>query len=715
MKTALSLSALALLLAAPTATAAPSWFAASIPDRNLAASNLVLSNNGGNPFVHGVASGDPSTEGFVAWTRVSGAEEGNDVPLTLHVWEAQDVQGDAEPEITDTLLSITVAATSVNHHTAKVEVASELIAPGKHYWYRFCLEGDSTTCSRFGRAKTLPVGDVAKASFGVVSCSSLTSGFFHSYNDLAQREDLDGIYHLGDYLYENAGSAILTPSRAHVPANEIVTLADYRGRHGNYRLDKDLQDAAAIHTWITTWDDHETINNSWDPDAEGADGGAASHQDGECTEDGLLGCWENRKGAAAKAYFEYMPISNKNVGVGITGTDWGNFNDPQLWRSFRYGNLAEIVVFDTRVGGRDEQSGANDADASEDLDIDVCSSDYRHFVSDEQETFIIDEFLKAEAEGVTWKVAAQQIMMSTIYTAPGQHFNADAWEGYRYARGRFWDVIQGNDVCRLDGSSTNYDNPDGINNFIVWTGDIHASFANEMADEPLDFPNYNVLGAEFVVTGVTSIGLAGAGTLLNAVNPHMKFGDWTNKGYMVTTFTPDEVQNDFFSVGNPVQIELPQYVTCLAKTFTVNKEEKLTGGLNDMTLIRAPAGDIPFTVVPVCVHPDDPVREREVERHVMRQRLAGLDPNMTPEEALEQFPDLAREVGHVFANESEDLPVASAATSQTSTGSSAAPVHVWGAVAGVAVLAVGAGTVAAHRYRKNAEAYAAQVDEPSSV
>jgi len=102
----------------------------------------------------------------------------------------------------------------------------------------------------------------------------------------------------GDYYYEygvgvySSGSDI-DIGRRHVPENEIITLEDYRLRHGQYRSDPGLQGVTAKMPMIAIWDDHETSNDSWK-------GGAENHDDGE-------GSWDARKQAALRAYYEWMP------------------------------------------------------------------------------------------------------------------------------------------------------------------------------------------------------------------------------------------------------------------------------------------------------------------------------------------------------------------------------------------------------------------------
>ena len=183
-----------------------------------------------------------------------------------------------------------------------------------------------------GRTRTLPQGGVDAARLAVVSCSNLPYGLFNVYALIAQRTDLDCVLHLGDYIYEHAngtygdGTAL---GRVPTPDKEIVTLADYRQRHAQYKGDADLQEAHRQHPFICIWDDHEFTNNAWKD-------GAENHNPdlGE-------GDYALRKQAAIRAYFEWMPIRE---------VAWRP--EQRIYRQFRFGDLADLLMLDTRVHGR---------------------------------------------------------------------------------------------------------------------------------------------------------------------------------------------------------------------------------------------------------------------------------------------------------------------------------------------------------------------------
>ena len=69
--------------------------------------------------------------------------------------------------------------------------------------------------------------------------TSTFSGISTALNALmAQRNDLDAVIHVGDYIYEYGGpgsygmDSPVAGERAHDPPHECVSLADYRRRPG---------------------------------------------------------------------------------------------------------------------------------------------------------------------------------------------------------------------------------------------------------------------------------------------------------------------------------------------------------------------------------------------------------------------------------------------------------------------------------------------------
>ena len=238
-------------------------------------------------FTHGIASGDPLADRVILWTRVlPGSGNVNPVPCTWQV---------ATDETFDTIIASGEAVARADRdYTVKVDAAG--LAPGQSYCYRFVAHG---VASPMGCTRTLPVGAVNAFKMAVASCSNYPQGFFHAYRDIAESE-LDAVLHLGDYLYEYpVGEYVNSVAEERLgrkvePEHEILVLEDYRMRHGLYRTDPDLLAAHAAHPWITVWDDHEMMNDTWRA-------GAENHDQSE-------GDFFKRIQAARQAYHEWMPI-----------------------------------------------------------------------------------------------------------------------------------------------------------------------------------------------------------------------------------------------------------------------------------------------------------------------------------------------------------------------------------------------------------------------
>lgn len=192
-------------------------------------------------------------------------------------------------------------------HSVHVEV--EGLGPNTVYYYRFKTGPE---ISPVGRTKTLPpfAGDVAKLSFAFSSCQNWQNGYYTAYQHMA-KEELDLVFHLGDYIYEGGVSS--TAVRPH-NSPEIMTLEDYRNRYSLYRSDVHLQAAHAAFPWVVTMDDHEVENNY-----------AGLHPEQNQPVEPFI----QRRAAAYQAYYEHMPLRRSSLPYGP---------NMQLYRRLHYGN-----------------------------------------------------------------------------------------------------------------------------------------------------------------------------------------------------------------------------------------------------------------------------------------------------------------------------------------------------------------------------------------
>ena len=452
-------------------------------------------------FAHGVASGDPLEDRVILWTRVSGGRG----DIEVHWWVAND------PEMRTIIGRGSVVTNSARDFTVKVEASS--LRPGTTYYYQF---SGLDVPSPIGRTKTLPVGDIDSVRLAVVSCSNLPHGYFNVYRCLAQRPDLDAVLHLGDYLYEykngqdGDGTAL---NRVPMPDKEVVTLQDYRIRHAQYKADLDSQAMLRQHPLIAVWDDHESANDSWMDGAENHD-----PDQGE-------GDWLKRRTASVKAYYEWMPIRENRSAQQL-----------QIYRSFRFGDLVDLIMLDTRLTGRDEQ-------VDRDNNLAVQDSN-RSLLGDTQEAWLFGELEESMKNGTQWRVLGQQVFFGA--QAPRDEIrNSDKWDGYQGNRNRIFDFIEKHT----------------LENLVVLTGDIHSSWALDVPRDPWgaydSTTGLGSLAVEFVTPAVSSPSqfttrpeeADAAHQARMVASPHLKFVDQVHRGYFILDITPERAQADWYFVS----------------------------------------------------------------------------------------------------------------------------------------------------------------------
>ncbi len=481
-------------------------------------------------FEHGVASGDPLDDRVILWTRATPAL-GHTGDITVLCEIAED------PSFERIVLSEALSSNANRDYTVKFDAAGLLA--DRRYWYRF-KGADSS--SPVGRARTLPLPGqyTDRLRFAVCSCSSYPHGYFSVYRMMANRADLDFVMHLGDYIYEYGQDEYGDhPERLLDPAHEIVSLDDYRRRYALYRRDVDLQAAHATHSFVTVWDDHETTDNSYKD-------GANNHNEGE-------GDWFERKRLAIQAYFEWLPIRPPTA------------SQDSIYRAFRFGDLADFVMLDTRLEGREKQL---------DNPVDPARIEQRDLLGQTQKDWFKNQL--AVSQGI-WKFVGQQVMFAQLQIlelqrllpgVPTNDFspliavNMDQWDGYPTEREEILDFIE----------------EQGIQNTVILTGDIHTSWANEvykssaiLTSGVLDEP----LAVEFVTSSITSPGFPdGAAELVSAVlpvaNPHMKYTDLKNKGFILMDVTRERTQAEYYYAADISRADQSGVEMDKVKTLSVN-------------------------------------------------------------------------------------------------------------------------------------------------
>ena len=495
-------------------------------------------------FVHGVASGDPTATGILLWTRVAPRFE----TQTEVTWEVA-----ADPEFERILRKGATAALPARDYTVKVEV--EGLEPGRDYFYRFRALG---AVSQTGRTLTLPVGPVERFVVAACSCSNYPAGYFNAYRAMARTDDIDVVLHLGDYIYEYEATGYASDRarelhRQSVPGHEVVSLQDYRLRHAQYKSDPDLQAAHARHPFIVSWDDHESANDAW--------------RDGAQNHDASEGEWSLRRRAAMQAYYEWMPIREPRG------------DDPTAsWRAFEIGDLATLVMLETRLSARSPQ-----LDMPASVEAGTLAGDLadpaRRLLADEQRRFVAERLAGSREAGKPWQVFGNQVLMAQLtapdlaenmspaevealpgyirpyveFTRLGVPLSADSWDGY--AAERAWLLEQ----CRQTEASP-----------VVLSGDSHAAWALDVLDPAGGTP----AAVEFGATSISSpgypeaLGLAPARIeqMLREANGNLHHTDVAHRGFLALDLGRERAEARYHVVDT---VHSRRYETSISRRMAV--------------------------------------------------------------------------------------------------------------------------------------------------
>jgi alkaline phosphatase D len=494
----------------------------------------------GAVFQYGVASGDPLPDGVLLWTRVTPTPEaipgsGLGAPVSVS-WFIRDSSNRI-------VRRGSVRTDAGRDHTVKVDVRG--LQPAQTYTYGF-VYGQAS--SSLGRTRTAPAPDAAveRLRFGMVSCSNYTGGYFSAYRHLAERDDLDFVLHLGDYLYEYGngedryGPDSLVGKRDHDPATEMVTLSDYRRRHALYKADPDLAELHRKNSFVVTWDDHEVTNDTW---REGAENHSPDNE----------GDYLPRRNSAYQAYDEWMPIRLPQLRTAA---------ETRIYRRLRFGSLADLTMLDLRQY-RDQQVGPQDGATIDDPERTMLGAEQQEFVE-----------RGLTAAGPAWRLFGNSVQIMQVKAPPlpaalaaalaalqggpqpvalpasGFALLVDPWDGYTANRQRVLEV-----------AATSPGDP------VFLTGDIHSTWA---ADLPLDPGTYlgtptpasPSAGIEFVCPSITSDNLdeitgsqprtssVAVEEAIRAANRHIKEVEFDSHGYSTVDVTAERIQCDTYFISD---------------------------------------------------------------------------------------------------------------------------------------------------------------------
>lgn len=459
-----------------------------------------------DPFSLGVASGEPLPDGVVLWTRLAPD------PLNGGGMPDRNVSVRWELAADESFRKVVRRGTEVSSpdlgHSVHAEVSG--LEPGREYYYRFKAGQE---VSPVGRTKTAPAAGAVLRSMRLAfaSCQNYTQGYYPAYDGMAE-EEIDLVFHLGDYIYEGPGGQ--GQVRRHEGIGEPEDLVGYRNRHAQYKTDRSLQAAHAAHSFVATWDDHEVDNDYADEESQDQNLDPA--------------LFLERRAAAYQAFYEHLPLRRSSLPQGP---------DMRLYRRLTYGDLVEFNVLDTRQYREDQVCDENGRGGGQVVDIKDCPEffDDRQMLGAGQERWLFDGFRNSRAH---WNVLAQQYLMAELeeIVGTGTGYWTDGWDGYWQARARILEAFASGEVS----------NPVSIG------GDIHTSWVSDLLADFRD-PESPVVAAEFVGTSISSNGSDFSKYLPE--NPHIIYHEPRYRGYVRCDVNRDRWQTDFRvvdSVASPV-------------------------------------------------------------------------------------------------------------------------------------------------------------------
>jgi alkaline phosphatase D len=400
----------------------------------------------------------------------------------------------------------------------------------------------------------------------------MPAGYFSAYRHLAARDDLDAVLHLGDYLYEyGVGEYGDLEGRDPQPPHEMVTLADYRQRHAQYKGDPDLMALHQKYAFVVTWDDHEVTNDQYR-------NGAENHQPD--TE----GDYFERRARAHQAYDEWMPVRMGSA------TDVGD--GTRLFRRLQFGQLVELSMLDLRTYRSKQVELAQTPVPSPDPEI----SDPDRTITGMRQM----EWLKESLDNsrAVWKLVGNPVMIAPVVFPPlpneltknlndvvklipedGFPYNVDQWDGYTADRHELFQHIRDH----------------GVTNAVFLTGDIHSAWACDLPVDPGTYPvDRESVGTEFVCTSVTSDNLnditmtAPARSSIpveqgiQAVNRHVKYLNFDDHGFSVLEVTRRYAQMDYFVISERTDPQATADRTASWRTMTNSQSVKpVEKGIDD--------------------------------------------------------------------------------------------------------------------------------------
>ncbi|MCP5267232.1 MAG: alkaline phosphatase D family protein [Burkholderiaceae bacterium] len=475
-------------------------------------------------FASGVASGEPTPDRAVIWTRalppgVDGASSAIDAPAIELDWEVA-----TDPHFAQLARRGRVRATAARNYCVHVDVDG--LAPERRYWYRFRARD---MLSPVGRFRTAPASDApairtASWRIAVASCQHWEYGFFGAHRDLVEQAP-DLVLFVGDYIYESGARKGRSRVRHH-EGGACRSLADYRRRYAQYRSDPLLQASHAACAWLTIWDDHEVVNDYAGLTARVPDPELAA-----------------RRAAAYRAWLEFTPTR-------AALRERADTTHVRIYQTLAFGEAMRITLLDGRQY-RSEHACKSVASPPGSLmaprDCAGRLDPSRSLLGLDQERWL-DGVVRGARE--RWHLIAQTTLFSPLFFGPKVWL--DGWDGYAPARDRLVDTLARS----------------GRTNPVLLGGDVHSGW---IADIKRDYARFDsaTVATEICSTSITSPAGLTEKMARRAMDelPYLHFGHTAERGYTLLEIGPARIDVSIRATRD-VRVEHPTLST-LAR-FTID-------------------------------------------------------------------------------------------------------------------------------------------------
>ena len=463
-----------------------------------------------DPFSLGVASGSPTSDSMVFWTRLGRAaleQTGRShTPIDV-TWQLA-----LDPQFTRIVQSGQLKARPELGHSLHAEVTG--LSPAREYFYRF-LSGQAS--SPTGRTRTFPAAHspAARLRLAYASCQRWGDGFYSAYRDMRE-QNLDVVMFLGDYIYEYPPSA----SRDIRPTTGgwVLTLDEYRDRYALHKSDPHLQAMHAACPWIVTWDDHEVQNDYAELHA-GFSGAPVQN-------------FAARRRDAYQAFYENMPVRYADFAQLLNRQS----DQVKVFGSAKFGQLATLYNLDNRQYRHRQACTPGDRPGGGRINPQHCEllgQEYRTLLGEQQEGWLKRQFERSQTQ---WNLIGQQSLIAPRDMGAGMSrvWN-DGWGGYPAARQRLIDAMQ----------ST------GLKNPVVLGGDLHQNWVGHILADYAR-PGSQAVAVEFCGTSITSHTRATEAEIERILqhSPYFVFANAEYRGYGVVDVRQHSLTTSLRAVKN---------------------------------------------------------------------------------------------------------------------------------------------------------------------